>query len=115
MIEAEAFEFIRPAQVPMESEILTYATPRDPRWKRWAMHAIEDLSGRRRLLPIYHTWRTQVAGKSPRMMSELLTMIGTTLDINGGNPEVWNSVLRSWPAAVPSGAPLVMVANHPFG
>jgi putative hemolysin len=114
MIEAVALK--PPAQEPMEeSEILTYASPRDPRWKRWAMHAIEDLSGRRRLLPIYHTWRTEVAGKSPCMMSELLAMIGTTLDINGGNPEVRNSDLRSWTAAIPSGAPLVMVANHPFG
>jgi len=95
----------------MESEILTYASPRDPRWKRWAMHAIEDLSGRRRLLPIYHAWRTEVAGKSPRMMTELLSRIGTTLDINGsGKPGA-----ATWPAAVPSGVPLVMVANHPFG
>jgi putative hemolysin len=109
MIEAAALSPLS-AQDPMESEILTYASPRDPRWKRWAMHAIEDLSGRRRLLPIYRSWRTQVAGKNPRMMGELLTMIGTTLDINGGNPAV-----RTWPAAIPSSAPLVMVANHPFG
>jgi putative hemolysin len=125
MIEAVALNPNPPAQDSMESEILTYASPRDPRWKRWAMHAIEDLSGRRSLLPIYRTWRTEVAGKSPRMMGELLTMIGTTLDINGGNPGVWkpesrNPVSRNldsriWPAAVPSGAPLVMVANHPFG
>jgi putative hemolysin len=94
----------------MESEILTYASPRDPLWKRWAMHAIEDLSGRRRLLPIYRTWRTEVAGKSPRMMSELLNLIGTTLDIDGGNPDA-----GTWPATVPADRPLVMVANHPFG
>ena len=94
----------------MESKILTYASPRDPRWKRWAMHAIEDLSGRRRLLPIYRTWRSEVAGKSPRMMGELLEMIGTTLDINGGNANA-----GTWPATVPPDTPLVMVANHPFG
>jgi putative hemolysin len=95
----------------MESEILSYASPRDPRWKRWAMHAIEDLSGRRRFLPIYRAWRTEVAGKSPRMMTELLRMIGTTLDINGsGRPSD-----ATWPPAVPCGVPLVMVANHPFG
>jgi putative hemolysin len=94
----------------MESEILTFASPRDPRWKRWGMHAIEDLSGRRRLLPIYRTWRTEVAGKSPLMMSELLNMIGTTLDINGGN-----TCGGMWPATVPADTPLVMVANHPFG
>jgi putative hemolysin len=100
------------AQDPMEeSEILTYASPGDPRWKRWAMRAIEDLSGRRRLLPIYRAWRTEVAGKNPRMMmNELLRMIGTTLDINGGNPDS-----GTWPVTVPAGTPLVMVANHPFG
>jgi putative hemolysin len=74
------------------------------------MRAIEDLSGRRRLLPIYHAWRTEVAGSSPRMMNELLDMIGTRLDINAGNI---NSA--TWPVAVPPDTPLVIVANHPFG
>src|SRR6266849_3541073 len=96
--------------MPMESEILTYASPDDPWWKRWAMHAIEDLSGRRRLLPIYRAWRTEVAGNSPRMMTELLDMIGTRLEINGGNPDA-----GPWPVAVPPEMPLVIVANHPFG
>jgi putative hemolysin len=94
----------------MESEILTYASPHDPWWRRWAMHAIEDLSGRRRLLPIYRAWRTEVAGKNPRMMNGLLGMIGTRLEINGGNPAP-----APWPIAVPPEMPLVIVANHPFG
>jgi putative hemolysin len=93
----------------METETLTYASSRDPRWKRWTMRAIEDLSGRRRLLPIYHVWRTKVAGKSPRMMNDLLDMIGTRLDINA----VGNA--GAWPVAVSAGTPLVIVANHPFG
>ena len=92
----------------LDSEILTYASPDDPFWKRWAMRAIEDLSGRRRLLPIYHAWRTEVAVSDPRMMmNELLLRIGTSLDID--------AVAGTWPAAVPAGSPLVMVANHPFG
>ncbi len=89
----------------MQSDTLTYASPRDPRWKRWTMRAIEDLSGRRGLLPVYYRWRTEVAGKSPRMMGELLDMIGSRLDIASG----------VWPVAVPPGSPLVIVANHPFG
>jgi len=93
-----------------ESKILTYASPRDPWWKRWAMHAVEDLSGRRRLLPIYRAWRTEVAGKSPRMMTELIEMVGTNLDINAGY-----AVAGTWPVTVPADTPLVMVANHPFG
>ena len=94
----------------IESKILTYASPTDPWWKRWAMRAVEDLSGRRRLLPIYRAWRTGVAGKSPRMMNELLGMIGTKLEINGGNPDA-----ASWPVTVPPEMSLVIVANHPFG
>jgi putative hemolysin len=89
----------------VQSEALTYSSPRDPRWKRWMMRAIEDLSGRRALLPIYYRWRTEVAGKSPRMMGELMDMLGARIDVNAA----------AWPPAVPAGAPLVIVANHPFG
>ncbi len=91
--------------MPVKSEILTYASRRDPAWKRWTMRAIENLSGRRKLLPTYHVWRTQVAGKDPRMMCTLLDMIGTRLDINAA----------AWPVAVPPDTPLLIVANHPFG
>jgi hypothetical protein len=58
------------------SEALSYVSRRDPFWKRWTMRAIENLSGRRRLLPIYHRWRATVAaGTNPRMMAALLDMI----------------------------------------
>src|SRR5260370_8537511 len=93
-------------RMPMESQILTYASPQDPWWKRWAMHAIEDLSGRRRLLPIYRTWRTEVAGKSPRMMNELLDMIGTSLEMNGCNPDPCPC-----PVPFPPEIPLLIVPN----
>jgi putative hemolysin len=69
------------------------------------MRAIEDLSGRRGLLPVYYRWRRDVAGKSPRMMGELLEMVGATIELNA----------PAWPPAVPADAPLVIVANHPFG
>jgi putative hemolysin len=89
----------------VQSETLSYSSPSDPLWKRYAMRAIEDLSGRRGLLPIYYRWRRDVAGKSPRMMGELLEMAGATISLNA----------PAWPPAVPAGAPLVIVANHPFG
>ena len=110
VVEAAASIAASQNRMPIESQILTYASPHDPWWKRWVMHAIEDLSGRRRLLPIYRAWRTEVAGKSPRMMNELLGMIGTRLEINGGNPDTGR-----WPVTVPRQMPLVIVANHPFG
>jgi putative hemolysin len=91
--------------IPVLSEELSYVSWRDPFWKRWIMRAVENLSGRRRLLPIYHRWRTSVAAKSPRMMGALLEMIGTRLDIQA----------PAWPISVPPEVPLVIVANHPFG
>jgi putative hemolysin len=89
----------------MQSEAFTYSSPRDPLWKRWAVRAIEDLSGRRGLLPVYYRWRRDVAGKSPRMMGELLEMVGATIELNS----------PIWPPVLPADAPLVIVANHPFG
>ena len=89
----------------MQSETLTYSSPRDPRWKRWAMRTIEDLSGRRGLLPVYYRWRRDVAGKSPRMMGELLDMVGARIELNA----------PAWPPTLPANVPLVIVANHPFG
>jgi putative hemolysin len=89
----------------VQSETLSYSSPSDPLWKRWAMRAIEDLSGRRGLLPVYYRWRRDVAGKSPRMMGELLEMVGARIALDA----------PAWPPAVPADAPLVIVANHPFG
>jgi putative hemolysin len=84
---------------------LSYARPDDPTLRRWFMRAVEDLSGRRRLLPLYRRWRSETAGKSPRMWSEALDLIGTRLEIDARG---------DWYAAVPAG-PVVMIANHPFG
>ena len=89
----------------MLSEELSYVSWRDPLWKRWTMRAIENVSGRRRLLPIYHRWRATVVGANPRMMGTLLDMIGTRLDLHA----------PAWPISVPPEVPLVIVANHPFG
>jgi putative hemolysin len=89
----------------VQSETLTYSSPSDPLWKRWAMRAIENLSGRRGLLPVYYRWRRDVAGKSPRMMGELLEMVGARIELDA----------PAWPPALPADAPLVILANHPFG
>jgi putative hemolysin len=91
--------------IHVQSETLSYSSPSDPLWKRWAMRAVEDLSGRRGLLPVYYRWRRDVAGKSPRMMGELLDMVGARIELD----------TSAWPPAVPADAPLVIFANHPFG
>jgi len=83
---------------------LSYVSASDPLWKRALMRAIENLSGRRKLLPIYRKW-SLVAADNPRKMTDLLGMLGTSLDINA----------TAWPPALPANAPLVIVGNHPFG
>jgi putative hemolysin len=92
----------------VQSDELSYVSPRDPAWKRWTMRGVENLSGRRALLPIYHRWQQTIVGKSPRMMADLLDLIDTRLEVHTENDQ-------AWPIAVPSDLPLVMVANHPFG
>jgi putative hemolysin len=84
---------------------LTFSSPNDPFWRRWMVRGIENLSGRRRFLPVYRRW-SEIAAQSPsRMMTELLRIIGTDVNLKG----------QGWPPPVPDGVPLVLIANHPFG
>ncbi|MCH9807196.1 MAG: lysophospholipid acyltransferase family protein [Alphaproteobacteria bacterium] len=85
---------------------LTYVTPTDPAWKRWLIAAIEDISGRRKILPHYRHWRREYVGKSAYMMGDGLDLINVDRRIH---PKT------AWPPRVEEGAPLVMIANHPFG
>lgn len=85
---------------------LSYVTPTDPAWKRWLVAAIEDLSGRRKILPYYLQWRRDYVGKSPTMMRDGLGLIDVDLRIHSS---------ASWPPKIPQGLPLVMIANHPYG
>ncbi|MEZ5775422.1 MAG: 1-acyl-sn-glycerol-3-phosphate acyltransferase [Hyphomicrobiaceae bacterium] len=85
---------------------LTYASPNDPRLKRWLIHTIEGLSGRSKFLPLYKYWKKNIVGHRDRVMGELLALIDCDLKIDSAEP---------WPIAVPAEVPLVIVANHPFG
>lgn len=87
----------------MKSEQLSYASETLPRWQRSFIRAVENASGRRRLLPLYERWRTEMAGR-PRMMADMLQLIKTELDIRG-----------VWPQQVATDEPLILIANHPFG
>ena len=59
---------------------LSYVSPDDPLWRRALLRAIENASGRRRLLPIYREWSAKWGGQ-PGMMDALLPLIGSRLDI----------------------------------
>ena len=85
---------------------LSFVTPTDPAWKRWLIAAIEDVSGRRKILPLYLQWRKDYVGKSPHMMGDGLDLIDVDLKIDSKSP---------WPPKLPEDSGLVMIANHPFG
>ena len=89
----------------LQFEELSYASPEDPAIKRFIIHAIEHLSGRPRLLPIYRVWRKVAADRPERMMRELLALINVSLDISG----------PGWPPRANESEPVVLIANHPFG
>jgi len=89
----------------MTSYELSYAAFGDSRLKRFLMRAVENLSGRRRLLQLYYCWREEVVGKNPLMWNSLLDIIGTRLELIAS---------PNWEFGI-SRKPLVMIANHPFG
>ena len=84
---------------------LSYANPTDPWWKRKIVETIEGLSGRHRFLPLYHIWQRDIVGHSEFVMGDLLKLINVELAID--SPQ--------WPPDIAADAPLVIVANHPFG
>ena len=90
--------------VHLEFKELSYANERDPRIKRWFIRSIEGLSGRDRYARLYDIWRTDIVGKSERVFGKMLDLIDVRLHIKG-----------EWPPNQIPEAPIVIVANHPYG
>lgn len=88
----------------MRFKELSYANENDPPLKRWFIRSIEGLSGRNRYVKLYDKWRSGTVGKSERVFGEMLDLIRVKLRIAG-----------EWPPRALPEAPLVIVANHPFG
>jgi len=88
----------------LEFKELSYANERDPRIKRWFIRSIEGLSGRDRYARLYDIWRTDIVGKSERVFGKMLDLIDVRLHIKG-----------EWPPNQIPEAPIVIVANHPYG
>ncbi len=84
---------------------LTYAADNDPAFKRFLIQSIERLAGRDYFVPIYETWRRDYIGKDVPFIRPVLDLLGSELQISSG----------SWPAKIDADAPLIIVANHPFG
>jgi putative hemolysin len=83
---------------------LSYANEKDPRIKRWFIRSIEGLSGRDRYARLYDIWRTDIVGKSDRVFGKMLDLIDVRMEVRG-----------EWPPREIPDAPIVIVANHPFG
>lgn len=83
---------------------LSYASPADPRLKRWFIRSVEGLSGRDRYAAIYELWRNNIAPTGERVFGQMLELVGIGVRISG-----------QWPPATLPDTPLVIVANHPFG
>lgn len=88
----------------MRFKELSYANERDPRLKRWFIRTMEGLSGRDRFVRIYETWRTEVVDKSDRVFGRMLELINVRMEVRG-----------EWPPKNLTDAPVVIVANHPYG
>ena len=84
---------------------LTYAQENDPWLKRWTIRAIEYLAGRNYFVPLYQKWKNDVIPSGGPVFEPVLDLINVKLELNG----------VAWPPALDTSAPLVIVANHPFG
>ena len=84
---------------------LTYATDDDPRWKQWAIRSVERLSGRNYFVPYYEIWQRDVIPAGGPIIGPALDLIDVSVDIASGQ----------WPPALDNNAPLIVVANHPYG
>ncbi len=90
--------------MPVRFKELSYANENDPRLKRWFIRSIEGLSGRNRYAALYERWRAESVGTSERIFGEMLDIIDVKMEVAG-----------NWPPRELPDAPLVIVANHPFG
>lgn len=83
---------------------LSYANAGQPRLKRWFIRSVEGLSGRERYAALYDRWRHTIAPTRDRIFGRMLDLVGIGVAHDG-----------VWPPSDLGGAPLVIVANHPFG
>lgn len=83
---------------------LSYANAADPRLKRWFIRSVEGLSGRDRYAALYELWRKNIAPTGERIFGRMLELVDIGVHRDG-----------QWPPADLPDAPLVIVANHPFG
>lgn len=83
---------------------LSYANDSQPRLKRWVIRSIEGISGRDRYAALYGIWRDRIVPSGDRIFGRMLELIDVRVRHD-----------RAWPPQPAPDAPLVIIANHPFG
>ena len=83
---------------------LSYANADHTRLKRWFIRSVEGLSGRDRYARLYEIWRRDIAPTGDRIFGRMLDLIDVSVRCRT------NGRRRTCPTA-----PLVIIANHPFG
>lgn len=89
----------------MKFKELTYAAAEDPPWKQWAIRSVERLSGRNYFVPYYEIWQRDVIPAGGPIIGPALELIDISVEIASGQ----------WPPKLDNAAPLIVVANHPYG
>lgn len=89
---------------PIPFPELSYANDSQPRLKRWVIRSIEGLAGRDRYATLYGIWRDEIVPSGERIFGRMLDLIDVKVSRD-----------RPWPPEAAPGAPLVIIANHPFG
>jgi putative hemolysin len=84
---------------------LSYACPQDPLLKQAFIRFVEAISGRNYFVDVYDRWKKESYGRSDFVMGDMLGLIDITLHTKG----------ESWPPKNLPDAPIVLMANHPFG
>ncbi|MGE0628785.1 MAG: lysophospholipid acyltransferase family protein [Hyphomicrobiaceae bacterium] len=83
---------------------ITYANPTDPWLRRRIILGMERWAGRDYFVPLYDTWRRDIVTGPGPVIRPMLDLMRLRLDVTG-----------AWPPALDTSAPLVIVANHPYG
>jgi putative hemolysin len=92
------------AIAPMKFPELTYSSPTDRWLKRWTIRAVEQFAGRNYFVPLYERWQNEHVATGGPVIRPMLDLIDVRLETRG-----------AWPPALDAAAPLVIVANHPYG
>lgn len=94
--------FFSPAREFTPNHAFTYAAPEDAVWRRYVIHAIEQLTGKPRLWKLYSEY---CAGPpSADFFAEAVEKLSLNVSLDPRDL-----------ARIPRSGPLVVVANHPFG